>query len=93
MFFCFIEGKCIECDSNDFIGHDCLALKSEPPKDIVLAGNGSCNTRQRPCLKTDIYGEFKSTLLYCKLSRFKVSITQRFQSNVTDRKIKSLIRY
>ncbi|XP_071168959.1 von Willebrand factor D and EGF domain-containing protein-like isoform X3 [Mytilus edulis] len=79
-----VNGKCIECDSNDFIGHDCLALKSEPPKDIVLAGNGSCNTRQRPCLKTDIYGEFKSTLLYCKLSRFKITVNGIVQNETSN---------
>ncbi|XP_063435089.1 uncharacterized protein LOC134716188 isoform X2 [Mytilus trossulus] len=68
-----VNGKCKMCDSNDNIGHDCLAKKSEGPKDILIPDRGACNIRQRTCLETDIYGEFKSTTLYCKLNRFKIT--------------------
>ncbi|CAG2233915.1 unnamed protein product [Mytilus edulis] len=71
-----VNGKCIACDSYNFIGQDCLELKPEPPKDIVLPANGLCDTRHRLCLKTNIYGEFKPApaKFYCKLDEFKITV-------------------
>ncbi|XP_052063299.1 von Willebrand factor D and EGF domain-containing protein-like [Mytilus californianus] len=64
------SGVCI-CD-NGHVGEDCSYNTSSPPTGISLPFNGACTLTTRSCKAMNIFGEFKTTSVWCKRRHFQI---------------------
>lgn len=59
-----------------YVEDDCSKQTSTPPSNILLPTNGLCGTRSRGCTRTNIFGAFPSTNVWCKRRHFQVIVTK-----------------
>lgn len=64
------SGVCI-C-SDGFMGIDCSRQTSVPPSGVSIQYNGICSSKTRSCVKTNIYGDFQSTIIWYKRRSFQI---------------------
>ncbi|XP_019635893.1 PREDICTED: von Willebrand factor D and EGF domain-containing protein-like [Branchiostoma belcheri] len=71
---CSNQGRCVnstcECDDG-YTSADCSIQVGRPPVALRLPGNGLCDVRSRPCLKTSFYAEdvMDSGNLTCRITQ------------------------
>ncbi|XP_052066099.1 uncharacterized protein LOC127705790 [Mytilus californianus] len=73
---CSNNGVCNKSEcvcNNGYIGSDCSMTLADAPKEISVPDEGLCGTKQRNCQKTNIFGEFHASNMYCKLEHFIVT--------------------
>ncbi|CAG2226577.1 unnamed protein product [Mytilus edulis] len=64
------SGIC-SCDERH-IGEDCSYNTSSPPTGINVPFHGECKLRTRSCRAINIFGEFLTTSVWCKLRHFQI---------------------
>lgn len=88
LIYMFSLGECV-CN-NGYIGFDCSMTLADAPKEISVPDEGLCGTKQRNCKKTNIFGEFHASNVYCKLEHFIVS---RFLMHCSINILTNIIEY
>ncbi|CAG2226665.1 unnamed protein product [Mytilus edulis] len=72
---CSDNGNCTSgiCSCYEgYVEDDCSKQTSTPPSNILLPTNGLCGTRSRGCTRTNIFGAFPSTNVWCKRRHFQI---------------------
>ncbi|XP_063435756.1 von Willebrand factor D and EGF domain-containing protein-like [Mytilus trossulus] len=64
------SGVCI-C-SDGYMGIDCSRQTSAPPSGVSIQYNGVCSSKTRSCVKTNVYGDFQSTIIWYKRRSFQI---------------------
>lgn len=64
------NGGCI-CERG-YRGHDCSSINTAPPSGLIIPNAGRCSTRERQCLKTNVYGDFEATEVWYKIRHFQI---------------------
>lgn len=67
-----ITGTCYCFDG--FVGPDCSQEVTVPPSNISVPQEGLCGTRSRACRRTNIYGIFPTSDVWCKRNHFQVRV-------------------
>lgn len=75
----FILGVCSCYDG--YISDDCSEAISKPPFNITLPSMGLCGTRSRACKRTNVYGTFKSKIVWCRRRHFQVITSVDFSKS------------
>ncbi|VDI62118.1 Hypothetical predicted protein, partial [Mytilus galloprovincialis] len=73
---CSNNGVCNESEcicSNGYIGSACSVTLADAPKEISVPDGGLCGTKSRDCKKTNIFGQFHTTKVYCRLEHFFIT--------------------
>ncbi|CAC5390460.1 Low-density lipoprotein receptor-related protein 6 [Mytilus coruscus] len=55
-----------------FVGPDCSQEVTVPPSNISVPQEGLCGTRSRACRRTNIYGIFPTSDVWCKRNHFQI---------------------
>ncbi|VDI64064.1 Hypothetical predicted protein [Mytilus galloprovincialis] len=55
-----------------FVGPDCSQEVTVPPYNISVPQEGLCGTRSRACRRTNIYGIFPTSDVWCKRNHFQI---------------------
>ncbi|XP_078703010.1 von Willebrand factor D and EGF domain-containing protein-like isoform X1 [Branchiostoma floridae x Branchiostoma belcheri] len=87
---CSNQGRCVnstcECDEG-YTSADCSIQIGRPPVTLGLLGNGLCDVRNRPCLKTSFFAEpvMDSGNLTCRITQVQIRDGIKTQANSSGR--------
>ncbi|KAI8516124.1 hypothetical protein Bbelb_069370 [Branchiostoma belcheri] len=87
---CSNQGRCVnstcECDDG-YTSADCSIQVGRPPVALRLPGNGLCDVRSRPCLKTSFYAEdvMDSGNLTCRVTQVQTKDGVKTEANSSGR--------
>ncbi|XP_066303069.1 von Willebrand factor D and EGF domain-containing protein-like [Branchiostoma lanceolatum] len=87
---CSNQGRCVNstCECNEgYTSADCSIQIGRPPVALELPGNGLCDVRSRPCMKTSFFvdGVMDSENLTCRIKQVQIEDGQLVQQDSTGR--------
>ncbi|CAH1238490.1 FBN1 [Branchiostoma lanceolatum] len=87
---CSNQGWCVNstCECNEgYTSADCSIQIGRPPVALELPGNGLCDVRSRPCMKTSFFAEdvMNSENLTCRITQVQIKDGVKTQANSSGR--------